>query len=209
MIGQFISIEGLEGAGKSTQADVLVAWLKAKGVEVIRTREPGGTPIAEAIRNLVLAHHSEKMDATTELLMVFAARKQHVEALIRPALAAGKWVVSDRFTDATYAYQGGGRQIPEADIKQVEHLALGGFKPDLTVWFDCDADVGLSRARARAALDRIESEAIDFFQRCRQAYRRREQEDPNRFLTIDANPSKETVSQQLISGLEAWYGKDA
>lgn len=209
MTGKFISIEGLEGAGKSTQALALVEWLERKHVEVVRTREPGGTPIAESIRELVLAHHSEKMDSTTELLLVFAARKQHVESLIKPSLNAGHWVVSDRFTDATYAYQGGGRQIPKTQINQVETLALQGFKPDLTIWFDCDADIGLSRARARAALDRIESEAIDFFDRCRHAYGERLKEDAQRFIKIDANQNIEQVTIQLIAALEIWYDQNA
>lgn len=203
---QFITIEGLEGAGKTTQAEVLCQWLTARGIPYIRTREPGGTPIAEEIRNLVLAHHEEPMDPRTELLMVFASRQQHVERLIKPALAKGQWVISDRFTDATYAYQGGGRQLGAAFIQQLESLVLEGFQPDTTLWFDCDAETGLHRARARGELDRIEQEALSFFNRARAAYAQRASEQPERFIQLDASHPIEQVSQNLILALEARYG---
>ena len=205
MNGQFITIEGLEGAGKTTQAEALCSWLEAKQIDYIRTREPGGTEVAESIRELVLAHHEEPIDPTTELLLVFAARKQHVENLIKPALAAGKWVVSDRFTDATYAYQGGGRQLNLPQIRQLEQLVLGGFQPDLTLWFDCGAEIGLSRARQRGALDRIENQAIEFFQRCQQGYLQRYEQNPQRFLKLNANQIIDKVTADMLSLLEQWY----
>jgi dTMP kinase len=205
MSALFISIEGLEGAGKTTQAEVLMAWLKAHGHDIIRTREPGGTEIAEAIRDLVLSHHSEQMDPVTELLLVFAARKQHVASLIRPALAAGQWVISDRFTDATYAYQGGGRGLDRSLIASLEETVLANFQPDLTIWFDCDAATGLARAQARGALDRIEGEDIAFFNRCRAQYQLRYDQQPERFIKIDAAPSQAAVSKQLITALEVYF----
>jgi dTMP kinase len=205
MKSQFISIEGLEGAGKTTQAKVLCEWLERKGIEYVRTREPGGTVIAETIRELVLSHYNETMDSTAELLLVFAARKQHVETLIKPALDAGKWVISDRFTDATYAYQGGGRELGSELIQTLENIVLNGFAPDLTLWFDCDAEVGLNRARERGELDRIENQAIDFFKRCQRGYQTRFENDQKRFLKIDANQSISTVSKDMLQNLENWY----
>lgn len=206
MTAQFITIEGLEGAGKTTQADVLCQWLEQRNIDYIRTREPGGTPIAEDIRALILGHHEETMDPKTEMLLVFAARQQHVETLIKPALEKGIWVVSDRFTDATYAYQGGGRQLGTALIRELETLVLNDFQPDTTFWFDCDAKTGLTRARARGSLDRIEVEAVSFFSRAREAYARRAQAQPERFVRLDAAQSIDSVSRQLIEALETRYG---
>lgn len=206
MTGKFITIEGLEGAGKTTQAQVLVEWLEARGNRIVRTREPGGTPVAEQIRNLILDHHDEEVDPVAELLLVFAARKQHVERLIRPEIATGSWVVSDRFTDATYAYQGGGRSLDEALIRQLEVTVLNDFQPDLTIWFDCDAEIGLARASARGQLDRIEQESMAFFNRCRNAYARRAQAHPQRFIRINANNTVDKVTDELIAALEAYFG---
>lgn len=202
---QFISIEGLEGAGKSTQRDVLASWVTARFGQPKVTREPGGTVMAEQIREVLLAHHEEPVDVWTELLLVFAARRQHLSAAILPALSRGQWVVSDRFTDASYAYQGGGRGIPWDHIVDLERRVLEGFRPDLTLWLDCPAEVGLARARQRGELDRIETEDIAFFERCRAGYKRRCQEDPQRFVRLDATGSIESVSAALIQALEARY----
>jgi len=209
MNGKFISIEGLEGVGKTTQAQVICKWLEDNGIDYIRTREPGGTEIAESIRELVLEHHKEKMDSKTELLLVFAARQQHVETLIKPALASGKWVLSDRFTDATYAYQGGGRELDTSLIAELEQLILKDFQPHTTIWFDCDAQTGLSRARARGALDRIELEDISFFDRCRKSYLNRSLSDPSRFIKLDAAQDIKTVSDDLIAALNKRFKSDS
>lgn len=209
MIGKFITIEGLEGVGKSTQANNLAQWIESKGHKIVRTREPGGTPIAEAIRDVVLDIHPEKMDPTTELLLVFAARKQHTENLIRPTLNRGSWVLSDRYTDATYAYQGGGRKLDGVIITALETTVLAGFKPDLTIWLDCDAEIGLERAKARGALDRIELEDISFFNLCRAAYQKRFDADPDRFIRLDANQPIDAVKTDLIQALEVWYDKNS
>lgn len=202
---QFISIEGLEGAGKSTQRDVLAAWVAERYGQPVVTREPGGTPMAEQIRDVLLAHHEEPVDVWTELLLMFASRRQHLSATIQPALASGLWVVSDRFTDASYAYQGGGRGIVWEHIAELEQLVLQGVRPDLTVWLDCPAEVGLARARQRGELDRIETEDIAFFERCRAAYERRRSEDPQRIVRLDATGTIESVSAALIQALEARY----
>jgi len=204
--GQFISIEGLEGAGKSTQRDILANWVSTNFGSPLVTREPGGTIIAEQIRDLLLSHHKEPVDEWTELLLMFASRRQHLSVKILPALASGQWVVSDRFTDASYAYQGGGRRIGWERIVDLELLVLEGVKPDLTLWLDCPASVGLARARNRGELDRIETEDVAFFERCRQAYSRRLAEDSQRVVRIDASASVEVVSASIIEVLEARYG---
>jgi dTMP kinase len=205
MIGKFITIEGLEGVGKSTQANLLANWVESKGHPIVRTREPGGTPIAEDIRKVVLDLHEEPMDPMTELLLVFAARKQHTELLIKPSIEKGQWVLSDRYTDATYAYQGGGRQLDVNKIYDLEQTVLEGFKPDLTIWLDCDAEIGLARAKARGSLDRIELEDIGFFNLCRKAYQERFNRDPSRFIRLDANQPIDVVTSDLIKALEQWY----
>lgn len=205
MTPQFISIEGLEGAGKSTQRDVLANWVASRFGPPLVTREPGGTVMAEQIREVLLAHHDEPVDLWTELLLMFAARRQHLSTAIQPALARGQWVVSDRFTDASYAYQGGGRGIPWDHIVELERRVLDGFHPDLTLWLDCPAEVGLSRARQRGDLDRFETEDIAFFERCRAGYERRCQEEPQRIIRLDAAGSIESVSAALIQALEARY----
>lgn len=205
MNAQFISLEGLEGAGKTTQAERVCSWLARKKKPYLHTREPGGTALAEQIRTLILQSNQEIIEPETELLLVFAARTQHVNRVIKPALAKGTWVVSERFTDATYAYQGGGRGILSTTIEQLEQLALQDFRPNLTLWLDCDAATGLGRARARGQLDRIESEAVDFFERCRGAYRQRAQAEPERVLRVDAAASAEVVSASIVAALEQRY----
>jgi dTMP kinase len=198
----FISIEGLEGAGKTTQRSVLESWIAERFGAPLVTREPGGTPLAERIRSIVLSHDEEPLDAWSELLLVFAARRQHITQVIQPALAAGQWVISDRFADASFAYQGGGRELPWSRLQELEQWVLDGFQPDLTLWLDCPIEVGLARARQRGELDRIEAEDLAFFERARAAYERRYQEHPERIVRLDASVDIDTLSQQLCSVLE-------
>lgn len=191
--GRFITLEGIEGVGKSTQLTRIVDALEARGLDVLVTREPGGTPTAEQIRSLVLDHGDEPMPANAEVLLVFAARALHVENLIRPALEAGRWVVSDRFVDASRAYQGGGRGIDSAKIEMLAELALGGLVPDATVLLDAPVDVGLARADRRGGRDRIESETRPFFERVRSRYLELAGNEPERFVTVNADDSAEAV----------------
>lgn len=173
MTGLFVTLEGPEGAGKSTNRDYLAERLRERGIEVQLTREPGGTPLAERIRELLLAPSDEPMAADTELLLMFAARAQHIAGVIRPALARGAVVLCDRFTDATYAYQGGGRGLPEARIAALESFVQGDLRPDLTLVFDLPVEIGLARAAARGRLDRFEQEDRRFFEAVRQTYLQR------------------------------------
>jgi dTMP kinase len=195
--GKFLTIEGTEGVGKSTNLAFVRDWLVAKGIEVIVTREPGGTPLAEEIRGLLLAKRDEPVDETTELLLVFAARAQHLAQVIKPALARGAWVLSDRFTDATYAYQGGGRGLNRATIAQLEQLVQQELRPDLTLILDIDVELGLSRARQRGELDRFESETLEFFERVRAAYHQRATAAPECYGIIDAGQPLEKVQQDI------------
>lgn len=200
--GLFITIEGVEGAGKSTNIRVIEEFLSEWKLDYILTREPGGTLIAEEIRELLLKHHEEKMDATTELLLIFAARAQHLSTKIRQTLAEGTWVLCDRFTDATYAYQGAGRGLDVKLISQLERLVQDNLRPDLTVIFDLDPSVGLERARQRGQLDRIESQKLEFFQRVREGYQNIASREGDRCLLIDASQTRETVRQRLRAALE-------
>jgi dTMP kinase len=168
--GLFITIEGAEGVGKSTNMTFIKSLLDSLGIDHITTREPGGTPLAERVRTLLLDKDEQVMDPLTELLLMFAARRQHVEELIRPALAKGQWVICDRFTDSTYAYQGGGRGLGMQAIETLEQLSLGDFRPDLILVLDLETAAGMSRARARAELDRFEREDEAFFNRVRQVF---------------------------------------
>jgi len=195
--GLFITLEGPEGAGKSTNRDYLAGHLRDRGLDVLLTREPGGTPLAERIRELLLAPSDEKMDADTELLLVFAARAQHLAKVIRPALARGAVVLCDRFTDATYAYQGGGRGLSVERIATLERFVQGGLQPDLTLLFDLPVEVGLSRAAARGRLDRFEQEGQAFFEAVRQAYLERAKADPQRYRLIDAAQPLAAVQRSL------------
>ena len=202
MRGAFITLEGGEGVGKSTQIAAAVAALEAAGLAVVRTREPGGTPLAEAIRGLLIGDCDEAMDADTELLLMFAARNQHLARLIRPALGRGEWVVCDRFTDATYAYQGAGRGIDAARIGQLEAFVQRGMQPDLTLLLDAPVEVGMARAaRRNSAGDRFEREARDFFERVREGYLSRAAAEPRRFRIIDAAQPLEAVGAQLRAAL--------
>ncbi|MBU1332478.1 MAG: dTMP kinase [Gammaproteobacteria bacterium] len=186
MSGLFITLEGPEGAGKSTNRDHLAARLREQGIEVLLTREPGGTPLAERIRELLLTPSDEAMAADTELLLVFAARAQHLAGVIRPALARGCVVLCDRFTDATYAYQGGGRGLSLARIEALEQFVQGDLRPDLTLVFDLPIEIGLARAAARGRLDRFEQEGRAFFEAVRQTYLQRAAAAPARYRIVDA-----------------------
>lgn len=209
MSGLFITFEGPEGAGKSTNLQVFAAALRAAGCEPILTREPGGTPVAERIRDVLLSHHQESMCADAELLLMFAARAQHLHGLIKPALKAGKVVISDRFTDATYAYQGGGRGIPVERIACLETWVQADLRPDITLVFDVPVEVGMARARARSELDRFEVEQQSFFEAVRRTYLARAAAEPQRYRVIDASGELEQVAlamQPLIHEvLERWH----
>lgn len=207
--GRFITIEGIEGVGKSTQVARLAALLKERGVPAVVTREPGGTPLAESIRGLVLETREEALPPSAELLLMFAARAVHLANLIEPHLAAGRWVLCDRFTDATYAYQGGGRGVDAASIRQLEQLVQGARRPDLTLLLDAPVEEGLRRAQARsggAPRDRFENERLEFFMRVRSAYLQRAAREPRRFAVVDATLPLEAVTRSLVHQLEerAW-----
>jgi len=194
----FISIEGIDGAGKSTHLAAIRARLEALGAEVTQTREPGGTPLAETLRTLVL---NEAMDAPTEAMLVFAARRDHVQQLIRPALARGAVVLADRFADSSFAYQGGGRGAPAAMLSQLEAWACDGLRPDLTLWFDlAPAEAARRRAQARAA-DRFEAEDLEFFERVRAAYQARADAEPQRFVRLDAGQAIDAVGRDVMAAL--------
>lgn len=202
--GRFISFEGIDGAGKSTHLEQAVAWLRARGHEVVLTREPGGTELAERLRELVL---HEPMDALTEALLVFAARRDHLVQLIEPALAAGRTVVCDRYTDATFAYQGGGRGFDLAVLAQLEDWVQQGRQPDLTLWFDLPAAVAAERRAAVRLPDRFESQDLAFFERVRAGYARRCDAAPARFVRLDALGSRELVGSRVKAALTAtgWW----
>jgi len=187
MTGKLITLEGGEGAGKSTVLAAVRELLVARDIDVVVTREPGGTPVGEAIRAVLLDPQHQGLNAETELLLMFAARAQLVREVLQPALAAGRWVLSDRFTDASYAYQGGGRGQPETRIADLEHWAAAGVTPDLTLLLDLPVVDGLKRANGRGAADRIEMENAEFFERVRATYRARAAAQPARFRVIDAS----------------------
>ncbi|SDP26461.1 dTMP kinase [Pseudomonas jinjuensis] len=203
MTGLFVTLEGPEGAGKSTNREYLAARLREKGVDVVLTREPGGTPLAERVRELLLAPSDEPMAADTELLLMFAARAQHIAQVIRPALARGAVVLCDRFTDATYAYQGSGRGLPVERIAELERFVLGDLRPDLTLLFDLPVEVGLARAAARGRLDRFEQEGRAFFEAVRQTYLQRARADTARYRVIDATRPLDAVQAELDELLPA------
>lgn len=201
MRGRFITLEGGEGAGKSSNLTFIQRMLEQAGKTVIRTREPGGTPLGERLRELLLDREQHGITPDTELLLMFAARAQHRAELIEPALERGDWVLCDRFTDASYAYQGGGRGIDSDRIHQLEEWTLSGLKPDFTLLLDLPVEQGLARAGARSEPDRFEREQADFFQRVRAAYRQRAAEDPQRFCLVDAGQSLEYVQKQIATAL--------
>ena len=205
--GRFITFEGIDGAGKSSHIDALAAWLRVRGHEVVLTREPGGTPLAEALRGLFLA---EPMDALTEALLVFAGRRDHLRGVIAPAMARGAVVLCDRFTDATFAYQGAGRGFDAAVLAQLERWVQttdGGFtEPDLTLWFDLPATVAAERRAAARAADRLEAEDIAFFERVRTGYAARAAAAPNRIVPIAADQPREAVWAEVLAhvGARPW-----
>jgi dTMP kinase len=199
--GRFISLEGGEGAGKSTLLAGLREHLTQQGVSLLQTREPGGTPLGEAIRGLVLDPAHAALSAESELLLMFASRAQLVRERIAPALATGQWVLCDRYVDASYAYQGGGRGQPSARIAELERWACDGVKPDLTLLLDLPVSTGRARAASRGAADRIEVEADAFFERVRHAYRERARAEPQRFRVIDASLPPEQVLAAAIAAM--------
>ena len=209
MSGRLVTLEGGEGAGKSTLLAGLRQHFARAGIDLMYTREPGGTPVGEAIRALVLDPMHRGIAAETELLLMFAARAQLVREVLRPALDAGRWVLCDRFTDASYAYQGGGRGVEVARIAELERLATGGLKPDLTLLLDLPVAHGRARAGQRGDADRIEAERDDFFERVRATYRARAEAEPERFRVIDAGLPPERVLQAALAAIDELRGRDA
>lgn len=203
MTGKFIVVEGLEGAGKSSAIATVTDLLRASGKDVVPVREPGGTPMAEAIRDCVKGHWQEKVSPVTELMLMYAARKQLIDNVISPSLLQGKWVLADRHDHSTLAYQGGGRQIPNDVIQPIRQVALSGVEPDLVLYLDIDPKIGLERARGRGELDRIELAGLDFFERTREKYLSLAQENPKMKL-IDASQPMQDVHQHLRNEVQAF-----
>lgn len=195
----FITLEGIEGAGKSTHGEFIARWLQEHGQQVCLTREPGGTRAGEAIRDILLHSRDMHIGDLAELTLIFAARAQHLQEVIRPALARNTIVVCDRFTDATYAYQGGGRGIAHEKIRQLEQLIQSGLKPDLTLLFDIDVRVGLARARNRSSADRFESETLAFFEKVRSSYLEIAAAEPERVCVLDADRDPGLIQADIQS----------
>lgn len=198
--GLFITFEGVEGAGKTTNIDFIAEKIQAAGHNILLTREPGGTSVGEAIREILISNELPEMHPDTELLLMFAARAEHLQRKILPALNQGTWVLCDRFTDATYAYQGAGRGIDSEHIESLESLVQGGLQPDYTFLFDLDAHIGLARAQSRGEADRFEQQHIDFFNRVRNQYLKMANENQERYRIVNAQHDLETVQSQ-ISGI--------
>ena len=205
--GLFITVEGGEGAGKSTCVDVVTQELESQGWSVVRTREPGGTTLGEELREVLLGHRDGGMDSGTELLLMFAARCEHLAKVIQPALDAGKAVLCDRFTDATYAYQGGGRGIDPQRIAVLENWVQQGLRPNLTLLLDLPVEIGLERAGTRGELDRFEVEANSFFQKVRKAYLDIAQDDPQRVKVIDASKAQAEVQDAIVAVLRSFLNE--
>jgi dTMP kinase len=195
--GRFITIDGVEGAGKSTQIDLICSYLQRKGIEVVRTREPGGTDIGEKIRSVLLDVDNEEMHSDTELLLMFSSRNELIQNKIIPALNNGSWVVSDRFTDASFAYQGGGRMLNLDRIAKLEEWVLGDFQPDLTLLLDISVEIGMTKIEARAAKDRIELEERAFFERVRSVFIDRSEAFPKRIKLIDASGTINDIHEKI------------
>ncbi|HAZ79820.1 MAG TPA: dTMP kinase [Porticoccaceae bacterium] len=207
MQGKFITIEGTEGVGKTTNIAFIQNWLSEKGVEFSSTREPGGTPLAEEIRSLLLTPRAETVCDTTELLLMFAGRAQHLNKVVVPALTMGKWIVCDRFTDATYAYQGFGRGMDQKLIAHLEQLVQKELRPDLTLILDIPVEIGLQRASQRSTPDRFEQEKVSFFHRVREGYLCRAAENSDRYVVIDASKALQDVQTAIRNALEDFYLK--
>lgn len=202
--GLFVTFEGSEGVGKSTNIQFAADYLEKQGIDYVLTREPGGTPLAEEIRELLLKPREEPVHEVTELLLMFAARAQHLQSLVRPSMAEGKWVLCDRFTDATYAYQGGGRGIAQDRIAALELFVQAQFRPDRVVLLDAPVKVGLERAGKRGEADRFESETLNFFEKVRETYLARARAHPDKYVTLDATQSLERLRTELEGHLSAW-----
>ncbi|MFL2531802.1 MAG: dTMP kinase [Porticoccaceae bacterium] len=208
MRGRFITIEGTEGVGKTTNIEYIKQWLDTNHISFVSTREPGGTPLAEEIRELLLANREEKVCSKAELLMMFAGRAQHIDQVIEPQLAAGNWVLCDRFTDATYAYQGAGREMGSELIASLETMVQASMRPDLTLVLDVPVELGLERAGKRSEPDRFELEKTDFFNRVRNAYLSMAEQNPQRYKIIDASKTLEFVQQQIAYTLNNFLTTD-
>ena len=200
--GLFITLEGIEGAGKSTVVDFIEDFLTKEGHDVIKTREPGGTVIGEQIREILLKNENYTLTYDTELLLVFSARAQHIQEVILPALSLGKIILCDRFTDASYAYQGGGRGIDESRINLLEKWVQGDLRPNLTLLFDLDVSIGMQRTKKRSDADRFEREEINFFEKIRNTYLERAKNEPQRFRIINSASSLENVKEQIATILK-------
>jgi len=205
--GKFITIEGTEGVGKSTNIEFIKQYLADRNIPLLHTREPGGTPLAEQIREILLENRDEKMDDACELLLVFAARAQHLRTVILPALEQGQWVLCDRFTDATYAYQGGGRGLDVSLINNLEQCVQGDIRPDLTLLLDINVEQGLARAGQRGELDRFENEKIEFFEKVRAAYLDLAQDNPERYVVIDAGKTLDKVQDEIKGAIDKKLAK--
>ena len=202
---RFITLDGIDGAGKSTNLAVMKAWFEKHKLPVLFTREPGGTPAGEALREILL-NPATQVSLRTETLLMFAARQQHLETVILPALKNGTHVVSDRFTDATFAYQGGGRGVPLQDIATLEHWVQGDFRPDLTLLLDVPLEVSMARISQTREKDRFEQEEAEFFNRVREVYLQRANEQPERYAVIDSSQSLDAVKNQIETVLDSYFG---
>jgi dTMP kinase len=203
-MSKFITLEGIEGVGKSSNLEYIRSLLEGAGYECVVTREPGGTTLGESLRALILEHSDDQMSADAELLMMFAARAEHMEKVILPALAAGKYVLCDRFTEATYAYQGGGRELDGAKIETLENLVQGDRRPDLTIILDAPVEVGRARAGKRSSPDRIEKEENAFFERVRVSYQQLAANHSDRICIVDASPELSQVQKQIKHRLQEY-----
>lgn len=205
--GRFITVEGIEGTGKSTNLDYVSGLIEARGFEVVRTREPGGTPMAEKIRQLLLDHGQEPLPAVAELLLFFASRSLHLQNTILPALDAGKWVLCDRFTDASRAYQGAGRELGSDRVEALAEWVLDGLEPDLTVLLDAPAEVGMRRTAERGNGDRMDGEELAFYRRVRDAYLALAREQPHRFVVVDASQPLDQVQAEIATAMVPIFDK--